>query len=54
MTLHDFTITGTENKEKKTDIPVVDYTLKAKTYRYVGGANSASPDTTAANGQGAQ
>ena len=54
VTLHDFTITGTENKEKKTDIPVVDYTLKAKTYRYVGGANSASPDTTAANGQGAQ
>ena len=54
VTLHDFTITGTENKEKKTDIPVVDYTLKAKTYRYVGSANSASADTTAANSQGAQ
>lgn len=52
VTLHDFTITGTENKEKKSEIPVIDYVVKAKTYRYVGSA-----DTSAAAGsktQGAQ
>ncbi|WP_180077597.1 type 4a pilus biogenesis protein PilO [Acinetobacter sp. YH12208] len=52
VTLHDFTITGTENKEKKSEIPVIDYVVKAKTYRYVGNA-----DTSAAAGsttQGAQ
>ncbi|WP_404798971.1 type 4a pilus biogenesis protein PilO [Acinetobacter thermotolerans] len=55
VTLHDFEITGTANKEKKTDIPVIDYVVKAKTYRYVGNANTNSTaDNTAANGQGAQ
>lgn len=52
VTLHDFTISGTENKEKKSEIPVIDYVVKAKTYRYVGSA-----DTSAAAGsttQGAQ
>ncbi len=46
VTLHDFTIIATENKEKKSDIPKVDYVLKAKTYRYVGNAETAA---TAAN-----
>lgn len=36
VTLHDFTISASENKDKKTDIPSIDYVLKAKTYRYVG------------------
>ncbi len=40
VTLHDFTINSTENKQKKTDIPTIDYVLKAKTYRYVGATNS--------------
>lgn len=36
VTLHDFDISATENKEKKTDIPQVTYNVKAKTYRYIG------------------
>jgi len=42
VTLHDFTIIGTENKEKKSEIPVIDYVVKAKTYRYVGNAEGAA------------
>ena len=42
VTLHDFTITGTENKEKKSEIPVIDYVVKAKTYRYVGSADTSA------------
>lgn len=41
VTLHDFVITASQNTDKKSDIPVVDYTLKAKTYRYVSTANDA-------------
>ncbi len=41
VTLHDFEITATENKEKRTDIPKVDYSLKAKTYRYIGNSDEA-------------
>ncbi|KAF5292091.1 hypothetical protein FQR65_LT20340 [Abscondita terminalis] len=36
VTLHDFTITGTASQDKKSDVPVIDYTIKAKTYRYIG------------------
>ncbi|MCJ0830027.1 type 4a pilus biogenesis protein PilO [Acinetobacter sp. NIPH1876] len=36
VTLHDFTVEAKENTQKKSDIPVVNYTVKAKTYRYVG------------------
>ncbi|MEZ2773884.1 type 4a pilus biogenesis protein PilO [Acinetobacter pseudolwoffii] len=46
VTLHDFTITGTENKEKKSEIPVIDYVVKAKTYRYVGNAETSSAGTS--------
>lgn len=35
LTLHDFVITATPSQDKKTDIPTVDYSIKAKTYRYV-------------------
>ena len=51
VTLHDFTITGAENKEKKSEIPVIDYVVKAKTYRYVGNAEGAAANSTT---QGAQ
>ncbi|WP_216938109.1 MULTISPECIES: type 4a pilus biogenesis protein PilO [unclassified Acinetobacter] len=55
VTLHDFTITGTENKEKKSEIPVIDYVVKAKTYRYVGNADGAATQATAnSTTQGAQ
>ncbi|NIE96557.1 type 4a pilus biogenesis protein PilO [Acinetobacter sp. Tr-809] len=36
VTLHDFTVEAKEDTQKKSDIPVVNYTVKAKTYRYVG------------------
>lgn len=39
VTLHDFVITATQSQDKKTDIPNVDYTLKAKTYRYESPSN---------------
>ncbi|CAG70024.1 MULTISPECIES: type IV pilus inner membrane component PilO [Acinetobacter] len=35
VTLHDFVIEAKQSKEK-TDIPEVDYAVKAKTYRYIG------------------
>ncbi|WP_213686773.1 type 4a pilus biogenesis protein PilO [Acinetobacter sp. WY4] len=55
VTLHDFTITGTENKEKKSEIPVIDYVVKAKTYRYVGNAEGAAAQPEAnSTTQGAQ
>ncbi|WP_180083250.1 type 4a pilus biogenesis protein PilO [Acinetobacter sp. YH12102] len=50
VTLHDFTITGTENKEKKSEIPVIDYVVKAKTYRYVGNAETSSAGTSTTQG----
>lgn len=36
VTLHDFTVVASEDKTKKSDIPVVNYSVKAKTYRYIG------------------
>lgn len=51
VTLHDFTITGTENKEKRSEIPVIDYVLKAKTYRYVGSAAATTEPSTTEGGQ---
>lgn len=51
VTLHDFDITATENKEKKTDIPQITYNVKAKTYRYIGATeNNQSADGTVASG----
>ena len=36
VTLHDFTITAEQAKDSKSDVPIVNYSLKAKTYRYIG------------------
>ena len=36
VTMHDFTVTAAPPSDKKSDIPLVDYTLNAKTYRYIG------------------
>ena len=49
VTLHDFEITASENKEKKSDIPQVNYNVKAKTYRYIGAADAQATETQAAN-----
>ena len=43
VTLHDFTITGVTPQSTRSDIPVVDYVLKAKTYRYVAGSEQNTP-----------
>ncbi|OTG67563.1 type 4a pilus biogenesis protein PilO [Acinetobacter silvestris] len=51
VTLHDFDIIGTVNKDKKTDIPVIDYKLNAKTYRYIGADETNNPDAQAAASQ---
>jgi len=48
VTLHDFEITASENKEKKSDIPQVNYNVKAKTYRYIGAADAQATETQAA------
>lgn len=36
VTLHDFSITAEAPKDAKSDVPLINYTLKAKTYRYIG------------------
>lgn len=46
VTLHDFTITATPDTSKKSDIPVMNYEIKAKTYRYLGDDQVASAPQT--------
>lgn len=36
VTLHDFVVEAKQDTEKKSDIPVINYSIKAKTYRYIG------------------
>lgn len=53
VTLHDFTITALPNSQNKSDIPVTDYSIQAKTYRYVATQDQPSkstPPTAAAPG----
>lgn len=47
VTLHDFIVEAKEDTQKKSDIPVVHYTVKAKTYRYVGADDRAVGNTSA-------
>lgn len=42
VTMHDFTIVAGQDDSKKSDIPVVTYTVHAKTYRYLGAEEQAS------------
>ena len=44
VTLHDFNIVANDSKDNKSDIPKVDYSLKAKTYRYIGNSDAAAAD----------
>lgn len=46
VTLHDFIVEAKEDTQKKSDIPVVHYTVKAKTYRYVGADDQAASDSS--------
>ena len=56
VTLHDFTVEAKQDTEKKSDIPVIHYTVKAKTYRYVGADEQAdaNPSTSTPPAQGGQ
>jgi len=36
VTLHDFVVTAGQNPKQATGIPLITYSIKAKTYRYVG------------------
>ncbi|WP_445116783.1 type 4a pilus biogenesis protein PilO [Acinetobacter sp. WZC-1] len=44
VTMHDFVIDAVSSPDRKTDIPVVNYSLKAKTYRYIGAEDKKNPD----------
>jgi type IV pilus assembly protein PilO len=44
LTLHDFDISASSNNDKKTDIPQISYSVKAKTYRYVGATATTDVD----------
>lgn len=48
VTLHDFTVEASQDTTKKSDIPVVNYSVKAKTYRYVGADDAANTEVGAA------
>ncbi|MCY6412432.1 type 4a pilus biogenesis protein PilO [Acinetobacter sp. VNH17] len=53
VTLHDFTVEAQQDTQKKTDIPVINYTVKAKTYRYVGVDDQVDTNATSVSpGQG--
>ena len=56
VTLHDFTVEAKQDTEKKSDIPVINYTVKAKTYRYIGADEQAdaNPSTSTPPAQGGQ
>lgn len=49
VTLHDFVIVATPNANQKTDIPELTYTIKAKTYRYLGDNNEKNDAADSAN-----
>ena len=54
VTMHDFTVTAAPPSDKKSDIPLVDYTLNAKTYRYIGTDDNAGSSQAPAVQPGGQ
>jgi len=54
VTLHDFSISATAASNAKSEIPKIDYVLKAKTYRYIGNAETAVATEAPASTGGAQ
>lgn len=49
VTMHDFVVEAAPAKDSKSDIPVLNYSIKAKTYRYIGAPEpSAQPAKAAA------
>lgn len=59
VTMHDFVVEAAPDKDSKSDIPVLNYSIKAKTYRYVEVTDApakpakapASPAPTSTNAQ---
>ncbi len=47
VTMHDFTVDVSPTKDSKSDIPVLNYSIKAKTYRYVEATDTAEQSTQA-------
>nr|WP_312823080.1 type 4a pilus biogenesis protein PilO [Acinetobacter oleivorans] len=41
VTMHDFVVEAAPVKDSKSDIPVLNYSIKAKTYRYMGAVENA-------------
>ena len=54
VTMHDFTVTAAPPSDKKSDIPLVEYSLNARTYRYIGTDDSAANAQTPASQPGGQ
>ncbi|MCM1959609.1 type 4a pilus biogenesis protein PilO [Acinetobacter modestus] len=57
VTLHDFVVEAKEDSQKKSDIPVINYSIKAKTYRYISSDEQVdvqSATSAAAPAQGVQ
>ena len=52
VTLHDFVVEANADPQKKSDIPVVNYSIKAKTYRYIGADDQANAQTATPPAQG--
>lgn len=44
VTLHDFVISTHDTKGNKSEVPIIEYSLKSKTYRYVGRLDSEKTD----------
>jgi len=40
VTLHDFVISTTEQKNTKSEVPMIEYSIQSKTYRYIANENS--------------
>ncbi|ENW98034.1 hypothetical protein F900_03508 [Acinetobacter modestus] len=57
VTLHDFVVEAKEDSQKKSDIPIINYSIKAKTYRYISSDEQVdvqSATSAAAPAQGVQ
>ncbi|NUF14481.1 type 4a pilus biogenesis protein PilO [Acinetobacter lactucae] len=52
VTMHDFVVEAAPVKDSKSDIPVLNYAIKAKTYRYMGASdNQNNNDPQGINGE---
>lgn len=52
VTLHDFTVTASPSSNQKTDVPELNYMIKAKTYRYLGDSHDKDGEDKEVNATG--